>query len=389
MNDLAGLTGPRNQQRPPGWTDRVAEDRIRRILLDADIRINGDRPWDLQVHDPSFFRRVLLQSSLAFGETYTEGLWDANDLEEVFRRLLRAATDRSHRGLAALGARLRAWLLNLQTPLRSRDVARVHYDLGNDLYEAMLDRRMIYTCAYWRDARNLDEAQEHKLRLCCEKLGLEPGMRVLDIGCGWGGLARYAAEHYGVHVTGVTISEEQAALARERCEGLPVDIQLRDYRDIEGEYDRIVSLGMFEHVGHKNYRAYMEVVAAHLAPKGSFLLQTIGKNESVVGVDPWIDRYIFPNGEIPSLHQITEAVEGRFVIEDMHNFGPDYARTLRAWYTNFRGNWHKLRGRYGEQFFRVWRYYLLSCAGAFSARNLQLWQILMNRGDVNRTFQRP
>ena len=272
--------------------------------------------------------------------------------------------------------------------MRSGQVAEAHYDLGNDLYETMLDSRMVYTCAYWRDASTLEQAQVHKLRLCCEKLGLAPGMHVLDVGCGWGGFAEYAAMHYGVRVTGVTISKEQAKLARERCVNLPVDIRVCDYREITGTYDRIVSLGMFEHVGHKNYRTFMEIMAARLAPQGSLLLQTIGKNDSTLGVDPWIDRYIFPNGEIPSLRQITDAVEGLFVIEDVHNFGPDYARTLRAWYTNFRTGWHRLRGRYPEKFFRLWRYYLLSCAGAFSARNLQLWQIVMNRGDVFKTFVR-
>ena len=264
-----------------------------------------------------------------------------------------------------------------------------HYDLGNDIYEKMLDPRMVYTCGYWRNASDLAKAQEDKLELVCRKLDLKPGMRVLDIGCGWGSFAGYAAEKYGVSVVGVTVSREQASLAIERCAGLDVEFRLQDYRDINEQFDAIVSLGMFEHVGHKNYRTYMEVLERSMKPESYALLHTIGKNVSAPGVDPWISRYIFPNGEIPSLKQITDAMEPRLIVEDLHNFGPDYDRTLMAWYQNFEAGWSSLKDNYSERFYRMWTYYLRICAGAFRARDLQLWQLVISKGNTVSAYRRP
>ena len=284
---------------------------------------------------------------------------------------------------------IQAKLLNLQTRYLSRRVAERHYDLGNDLYRAMLDPRMIYTCGYWSHARTLDEAQDAKLDLVCRKLGLAPGMRVLDIGCGWGGFAEFAARRYGVSVVGVTISAEQASLGSTRCAGLDVDIRLQDYRDVSGRFDRIVSLGMFEHVGRKNYHEYMRTARRLLAPGGLFILHTIGRNDHGAGIDPWVTRYIFPNSEIPSLQRMAGAIHRQFVLEDLHNFGADYALTLLAWRDNFQRAWSGFAARMPADFYRRWYYYLSMFAGVFRARGLQLWQLVLSPDGVPGGYRRP
>lgn len=346
------------------------------LLARADIRLGGSRPWDMRLRVPGVPDRILAWGSLGLGESYLDGAWEADALDELFTRLLRAGLDDEVRPWRLLGHVLRARLLNLQTPRRARQVGEVHYDLGNDFYQAMLDARMTYTCGYWRQARTLDEAQEAKLDLVCRKLGLRPGLRVLDIGCGWGSFARFAAERYGVEVVGVTISREQLELGRELCRGLPVELRLQDYRELDEPFDHIASLGMFEHVGHKNYRTYLEIAHRCLRDEGLFLLHTIGKPRSGTPTDPWVERYVFPNGELPALAQIASAAEGLFLFEDVHNFGADYDRTLMAWHRNFEAAWPRFAERYGERFRRMWRYYLLACAGAFRARDTQLWQIV-------------
>jgi len=328
--------------------------RIRSLAAEAGIHINGEQPCDIQIYDRRFFRRVILGGSLALGESYMDGWWDAERLDECLCRLVGARVDQRYPTLGATLAGLRSVAFNLQVVSRAFQVGEAHYDLGNEFFRAMLDRRLVYTCGYWARARNLDEAQEHKLELVCRKLDLQPGQRVLDIGCGWGSFARYAAEQYGVKVVGLTISREQAQLARAECRNLPVEIRLQDYREINEKFDHIVSLGMFEHVGHKNYVEYMDVARRCLNDDGLFLLHTIGKHKPTVRTDPWIARYIFPNGEIPSLRRVTQALENRFVLEDLHNFGPDYDRTLMAWYRNFHANWPNFSDHYGERFYRMW-----------------------------------
>lgn len=356
--------------------------RVENLLHYADVTINGSRPWDLQVKHPDFFRRVLAKGSLGFGEAYMDGWWDSESPDQLLTRLIRAELDRKIKSLVVVYDAVRAKLINRQKRRRAFVVGEKHYDIGNDLYMKMLDKRMIYSCGYWKNATTLDEAQEHKLELTCRKLHLKPGQRVLDIGCGWGGTARYMAERYGVEVVGATISGAQAELAREQCAGLPVDIRLVDYRDLDGRFDRIVSIGMFEHVGPKNYRTYFRKVAELLEADGLFLLHTIGGNTSAHQTDPWIERYIFPNGVIPSAQQITSAFEGDFVLEDWHNFGPHYDRTLMAWHENFVKAWPGLNRSYDERFRRMWSYYLTSCAAAFRARDKQLWQIVLSKGGI-------
>lgn len=207
-------------------------------------------------------------------------------------------------------------------------------------------------------------------------------MHVLDIGCGWGGAAQFAAERYGVTVTGVTVSKNQAATAAERCRKLPVKILLQDYRSLGGKFDRIYSIGMFEHVGLRNYRTYFKHARRLLADDGLFLLHTIGSNTSERANDPWIERYIFPNSLLPSMKQIARALERRFVVEDWHSFGPDYDRTLMSWHERFRAGWPQLAAKYGDRFRRMWDFWLLSSAAAFRSRRTQLWQILLSTRGV-------
>jgi len=355
---------------------------LAQLLARADVTFEGSRPFDIRVNHPDFYPRVLSGGSLALGESYMDGWWDCDAIDQLFERVLAARLDcRVPRSRNILWAGVKGFLTGSQSRFRAFDVGKQHYDLGNDLFEAMLDRRMNYSCAYWQYARDLERAQEDKLELTCRKLMLDPGMRVLDIGCGWGGFAIYAAEHYGARVTGITVSREQVEWARERIGKLPVRIELMDYRDVRETFDRIVSIGMFEHVGISRYRMFMNVVARCLEPGGLFLLHTIGCNRSVTSLDPWYEKHIFPNSMLPSARQIAAATEGLFVLEDWHSFGSHYDPTLMAWHRNFTQHWPYLSKRYDRKFFRMWNYYLLSCAGSFRARRNQLWQILLsNRG---------
>jgi len=370
-------------------SSRGLNKKVKWLLSLADVEISGVRSWDIRVHDDRFYERVLAQGSLGLGESYMDGWWDCDRLDEFFHRILRVDLEKKAKQRLRLVDLLKAKLVNLQRPSRAFEIGKHHYDIGNDLYRSMLDRRMIYSCAYWKEASTLDEAQEAKLDLVCRKLDLHPGMRLLDIGCGWGGTARFAAERYGVEVIGITVSEEQVKAANELRGSLPVEVRLQDYRDLEGTFDRILSIGMFEHVGYKNYRTFMKVVRDRLRKDGLFLLQTIGRNRSGTTTDPWIARYIFPNSMLPSAKQIGAAVEGIFILEDWHSFGADYDKTLMCWFRNFEANWDSVKKNYGERFHRMWRYYLLSCAGSFRARQNQLWQIVLSPAGVEGGYSAP
>lgn len=366
-----------------------AHDFVANLLLKADIRVDGDRPWDIQINSPGVFERVLAEGNIGLGESYMDGAWDVEQLDEFFFRVLRAGlADQVNPWKMVIHA-LRAKFVNLQSSRRAWEVGEVHYNLGNDFYAAMLDSRMTYTCGYWKEASDLDEAQTAKLDLVCRKLELKPGMKVLDIGCGWGSFMAYATEHYGVECVGATISEEQANYGQSlMAQKLPVRFLLQDYRELDEPFDRIVSIGMFEHVGRKNYDEYMKVAQRCLKPDGLFLLHTIGKKVRDTPPDPWIDRYIFPNGDVPALSQIIDVAESRFVVEDLHNFGADYDKTLMAWHRNFEAAWPRFEAEFGERFRRMWRYYLLSCAGSFRARQIQLWQLVLSKKGVLGGYQR-
>lgn len=349
------------------------------LLAHADVKTDGCRPWDLQVKNDKFYSRVALEGSLGLGESYMDGWWECDALDTFFYKILREKVDQKVRvSPAVIANSLKSILFNRQSSKKAHEVGEKHYDAGNDLFRRMLDSRMNYSCGYWRDAADLDEAQEAKLEMICRKLMLKPGKKILDIGCGWGGLVRYAAEKYGVSAVGLTISREQAQLAEERCAGLPVEIRMQDYREIAEEFDAIVSVGMFEHVGYKNYVEFMDVARRCLREEGLFLLHTIASNRSVRQCDSWFDKYIFPNGMLPSIKQLGGAIEDKFVMEDWQNIGAHYDKTLLAWYSNFAGNWDELKKEYSERFFRMWRYYLLSLAGGFRARNMQVWQVVLS-----------
>lgn len=366
---------------------------IAQLLAEADIEVNGERPWDMVIHERQTADRILARGSLGLGESYVDGWWDCAQLDELVARILRARLDEKVGTTALRVQGLRARLFNLQNLRRTWQVGEVHYDLGNDFFEAMLDGHLAYTCGFWAQADTLEDAQTAKLDLICRKLGLAPGMRLLDIGCGWGSLMKFAAEHYGVDCVGLTISREQAEHGQARCAGLPVSFRLQDYRQFNRDgrerFERIASIGMFEHVGAKNHGAFFEMARRSLRDDGLFLLHTIGKNVRRTPTDPWIDRYIFPNGDLPSLGQIADASEDCFIIEDVHNFGADYDRTLMAWHARFEAAWPQFAARYGERFYRMWRYYLLACAGTFRARTNQLWQIVLSPHGVAGGYRRP
>jgi cyclopropane-fatty-acyl-phospholipid synthase len=343
------------------------------------ISINGSDLCDITVHNDGFYRRALREKNLGLGEAYMDRWWDCGQLDELVCRILKARLDTGLKtGMKYLFHSVPALLFNLQSRRRASCIAERHYDLDNELFLSFLDPYNQYSCAYFDNTDDLARAQQNKLNLICRKIGLQKEDQVLDIGCGWGGFARYAAEQYGCRVTGVNISKEQNRFARDFCKGLPVEIVECDYRDIQGEFDKIVSIGMFEHVGPRNYKDFMKVVSKALRKGGIFLLHTIGANETnrSSSGDPWINKYIFPNGKLPSMAQVCRAAEGLFVVEDWHNLGPHYDRTLMAWYENFQKAWSSLKKRYDERFRRMWEYYLLSCAGAFRARRIQLWQIV-------------
>lgn len=363
-----------------GLLQGSAERTIREYLDEAGITVDGSGSHDIQVRDRRFYRRVLAHGSLGLGDSYVDGWWDAESVDETIRRILEAGIrERVGSSPRTLLLSLLSRVLNLQSRRRAERHARDHYERGLDLYRAMLDRRMVYSSGYWTNAESLDEAQEAKLELICRKLGLREGRTLLDIGCGWGSLVRYAAERHGARATGITVSPEQVEVAREACRGLPVEIRKADYREMEGSFDAVVSVGMFEHVGPKNYRTYMEVVDRCLARGGISLLQTIAGNTRSSHIDPWIDRRIFPGANLPTVGQIGEAAEGLFVVEDLHNFGPDYDRTLMAWRDNFEEAWPELRDDYDESFRRLWRYYLLASAATFRARQNQVLQVVLTR----------
>ena len=354
------------------------------VLARAGIRVNGPDPWDIRVADERFYARVLSQGTLGLGESYMDGWWDCEALDQFMERALRhGLKDFTPTDWRIPLAVLRLRLLDLQSIRRSRRVAEIHYDLGNDFFARMLGPTMTYSCGYWREAASLDEAQDRKHDLICDKLALERGHRLLDIGCGWGRLLAHAHRRTGCRGWGVTVSERQWRHATEAYGDLPLRFSLVDYRDrsvsAEGPFDRIASVGMFEHVGARHHRSYFARVASLLADDGLFLLQTIGNREKS-GVDPWIDKYIFPNSVAPCVRDIAQGIDEFFVLEDWHSLGQDYERTLLAWASNFEAYARSPEFPFDRRFYRMWRYYLYSFAGSFRARNyLQLWQIVLSK----------
>jgi cyclopropane-fatty-acyl-phospholipid synthase len=358
------------------------------ILAAAGLTVNGGQDYDPQIHHKDTSKRILARGSLGAGESYMDGWWDCKELDEFYNRLLRAQLDVNFKTAAMAVNIMRAKLVNLQNKERSKKVALQHYDLGNHLYEKMLDKRMQYTCAYWKHASNLDEAQERKLEMICKKIQLKSTDQVLELGCGFGGFAKYAAENYGCHVSAYNISQKQVAWGREQCKGLPVEFHLEDYRDALGQYDKVVAIGLFEHIGHKNYRKFYEMVHKRLKDDGLALIHTIARSKSMLTADAWLNKYIFPGSLIPGPAQMAEGFDELLTMEDWHNFGPDYDRTLMAWWENFDSKWDSIKSdKYDERFYRMWKYYLLMCAGSFRSRKNQLWQIVFSKNGVRGGYE--
>ncbi len=353
---------------------------LSQLLAEAGVEINGTQPWDIRVNKPSFYKRVIFGGTLGAGESYMDGDWDCDALDELFSRLykLNILDNTIIKGIPSLVLFFKTLVSNLSNYSRAFQIGKKHYDIGNDLYEKMLDKELIYSCGYWKETNDLDKAQENKLDLICRKLQLQPGMRVLDIGGGWGGFSRYAAEKHHVEVDNISVSKEQIAFAEAHKKNLAIKNFLQDYRDTPGVYDRIVSVGMFEHVGHKNYETFMKFVANHLNADGLFLLHTIGASKIYYINDPWIERYIFPNSFLPSMSRISKEAEKYFIIEDCHNFGADYDKTLMSWHKKFEEAWPSLASKYDKRFYRMWRLYLLASAGCFRSRLNQLWQVVLS-----------
>jgi cyclopropane-fatty-acyl-phospholipid synthase len=354
---------------------RAVED----LFAMADVVLGGTRPWDIQVHNERFYRRLMADGSLGLGEAYMDGDWDCPALDQLFDRVISARlSERIGLTLPLAILRTAARFQNRQTVARARTVAEIHYNLPLDIHLATYDRRITGSCAYWKDAADLDTAQEAKLDLICRKIGLKANHTVLDIGCGWGSFIGFAAEKYGASCSGVTVSSEQVDYVEKRYGG-SVRPLLLDYRDYDGPpADRLVSVGMFEHVGSKNFRTYFNRARRYLKDDGLFLLHTIWENERYPVIDAWQDKYIFPNGDLPSLGEITSAVEGLFVVEDVHNFGADYDKTLMAWNANFQSRRGEMAARHGERFCRMWEYYLLQNAGAFRCRHISVGQLVLS-----------
>ncbi|XP_037030672.1 cyclopropane-fatty-acyl-phospholipid synthase-like [Bradysia coprophila] len=357
---------------------------IIKLLNTSGAGPSGKAPHNIVIHNDWLFHRLMYDATLGFGEAYVEGWWDCEKLDEFYYKCFMADV---YRKMLLPWDHLIYYLkfhaFNLQTLGRSREVADKHYDTGNHLFKSFLDKNMIYSCAYWKDAKNLDEAQLHKMDLICRKLKLKPGMRVLDLGCGWGGLCKFLAEKYNVEVVGVTNSKEGAEDARVRCKGLKVEIRVHDYREVNEVFDRIVIVGFFEHVGRKNYRSFFKLAHRCLTDDGIFLLHTIGHdNDSTPPMELFLEKYIFPNAIMPNHKDIPKAIDNLFCIEDWHNFGPDYDKTLVAWNDNFVKNWTTISHMYEnpEATYRMWTYYFLMCAGLFRARRGQLWQIVLTKG---------
>lgn len=372
--------------KPSSHHDTTPPAAFRDLLMPADVLFNGDRPWDITVHNRDTYRYTFAKGTLGFGEAYMNGYWDCEQLDECFTKLLRVDIDQKLRILfkarlllSSLSNLVIHTTLNLQTKDRAYQVGEQHYDIGNDIYSKMLDPLMNYSCGFWHNTDSLDQAQINKLDLVCKKMELKPGDKLLDIGCGWGALSKYASEHYGVSVTGITISKEQQKMAQDNCRHLDVNILLTDYRTLKGEYNKIASIGMFEHVGSKNYKTYFNMVRKLLADDGLMLLHTIGDYSTHNTTDAFIHKYIFPNAQLPSASRITKAIEPDLVIRDWHDFGPDYDKTLMAWWANFEKAWPQLSEKYSQRFYRMWKYYIHISAGMFRSGQGQLWQIVLSK----------
>ena len=363
------------------------------------VEINGPNAWDIQIHNESLYSRLFRDGSLGAGESYMDGWWDCNDLVELSFRVAKNNL-LLESGLPLFVHTTRSFLLNLQNKIRARIVGECHYDLPIPLWEKMLGASMIYTNGIWQDTDDLDTAGFAKYDLVCRKLELKKGDTLLELGCGWGAFLKYAATHYGCRCTGVTISKEQAKYASELCQSLPVKIHHCDYRDRDVynpddiKYDAITTLGMTEHVGRKNYRQCMQIIYEQLRDCRLFLLESSG-NSKESAPDMFIQKYIFPYLDMPTVGSIDKYTRDFFVLEDMQTVSVDYAKTIIAWSNNFKKYWsdfdlseNTFGGLSKNQFYRMWVYYLDCCAGVLKARTeTQAWQFLFSKGHLTNGYR--
>lgn len=374
-----------------------AELAVRKLAEFAGI---PDTAFDhLQVVDKSAWYDIITKQNLGIAESYMHGKVEI-DLVPFFTTLLNGTAIGTRRKetsfvhvIDALNApmQLSARLFNQQTRERSTRVTKQHYDAGNDLYEVMLGPSMSYTCAYWRNANNLDEAQTAKFDLVRRKLELRPGMKVVDLGMGWGTAAAYMHQHGNVDVTGVSLSEEQVKWAQAHLVKPGLRFIFSDYRDhcddpeYAGAYDRVYSIGMLEHVGFHNHWSFFKCIKKLLKPDGLAVVHTIGEPDPVPVMDPFLDTYIFPGAVIPALSGLTSAFENDFILEDFQNFGHDYSKTLAAWHINAQKFFEKNPGAYSQEFQRMWNYYLKICEVLFDLRINQLWHFVLSPRPATRT----
>jgi cyclopropane-fatty-acyl-phospholipid synthase len=359
------------------------------VLPDGRSRSFGSgAPVRLDIRDRAFFRRLATRGKLGLGESYTAEEWESDDLVALFELLLRNADAVSeHHARVRRLLELRPRLNRRNGLVRARRNIAYHYDLGNDLFRLMLDETMTYSCAVFeRPDMTLAEAQRAKYERLCRKLELEAGDHVLEIGCGWGGFAHYAATTYGCRVTGLTISHEQAVVARERNAGLPVEILEQDYRTVGGEYTKVVSIEMLEAIGEDQYGTYFATIDRVLARGGRAAVQTILVPEQrwdrYRKTPDWIERYIFPGCLIPSLASLTDAAakHSQLAVYEVDEIGPHYAETLRRWRASFHERIDEVRALgYDRRFERTWDFYLAFCEAGFRTRALRDVHLLLQR----------
>lgn len=384
------------------------DDPLLLLLHNAGIDVGG-----VEIHDKSALLEVMKGGTLALGETYMAKRWDCRDLDKLMTEVLRKRSTGKLKltfrdGFGLIWGAISDWGLNPQMDGGSLVVGKHHYDIGNTMFRHMLGSEMIYSCGYWKGLSNwapqtdLDKAQLSKMEMICRKLKIEKGMRILDIGCGWGGFARYTAGEYGAKVVGITISKEQYKYCQEQDDetyGGGCEFYLASYYDLpeldesfEGSFDRVVSIGMCEHVGYKNYQTFMNIQCQMLKPGGMVMLHTIVGNESKLRGDSWYEKYIFPNSMLPSLSQLASAAENVLVMEDIHNIGVHYDKTLMAWHKNFNQSIDLINDELDEPmdetFIRMWNYYLLFSAALFRSRTIQLYQIVLSK-EVYEGYERP
>ena len=334
----------------------------------------------IRLKNKSTLSKILRNPYLNLGETYMDSSWDLDgaslrDLLNLFRRNVDQQSPNT--GVKALFSLLQSW----NTLRSSVGNIKHHYNLDEELFSGFLDEDMHYSCAYFGEGvQSLEDAQQSKCRHLMQKLRLSPGDHVLDIGCGWGSLAMYLAENADVNVTGITLSDAQVEVARRRSHERnlqdKVDFNLQDYRTHDGKYDAIVSVGMFEHVGRRNFRTYFKKVYEMLKDDGIAVIHTIGNYTYPQATNPWIERYIFPGGYIPSLSEVMRAIElAGLVTSDIEVWRRHYARTLEQWNERFQRIRERIKQKYDERFCRMWEFYLSACQSAFEESDLVVYQI--------------